>query len=338
MMYRLIIAFLALNSIVVAQEYHFSQFNKTQMLLNPAITGFSDGFERFGMNHRSQWIGSGTQFFTSAASAEMTIGKDYDKSLSYLGLGLNFVNDMGGDSKMRTTSGAANISGILPINYLSTFSVGINVGYTNRNADLNRVLFPSQWNGSMYDPTLPSGEESFTSFGFLDAGAGIFYHYGKNQTKVIREKDLSFEIGVSAFHLNRPKLRYNGVSMDILDMRFIGIANLYYTFTEITGLEFNVMQAFQGKHMETSIGAFIKNRFSDGSRKTSNYHDSFFSVGAFVRTSGMFIPAVQFDWRDYQFGFSYDVMLSKMRRAYPGGSFEVSLVYRTRGKSLFKAY
>lgn len=338
-MKHLIIITLFICGNYTAQDFHFSQFNKTQLLLNPARTGFCDGYERFAVHHRSQWIGSGTQFFTTAATAEMTLGKEFNELLPYLGLGVHFLNDVGGLSKISTTTGGLNLSGILPINYLNSFSAGIQVAYANRSADLSRLTYPSQWSGTQYDPSIISGEiDQFNSVGYVDASAGVFYRYGKNQTKVIREKDLSFEIGLSAFHLNRPKMRYNTGTQEPIDIKLIGMANVYFTVTEITGLEFNVMQAMQGKHLETNLGFFMKNRFNDASRSTSHSHDSFIGYGFYVRTSGMIIPAIQFDWRDFQFGFSYDVMVSRMRKAYPGGSFELTLSYRTRGKSLFKPY
>ena len=58
-----------------SQDYHFSQINRNTMLYNPAATGMFNGYERFSVSHRNQWIGAGTQFMTSLASGEFTIGK-----------------------------------------------------------------------------------------------------------------------------------------------------------------------------------------------------------------------------------------------------------------------
>ena len=75
-MNRLVLFFIIiLNSgHFVGQDYHFSQYEKTLMILNPATVGNFEGFERFSFQNRNQWIGSGTQFMTTMANARTRKG------------------------------------------------------------------------------------------------------------------------------------------------------------------------------------------------------------------------------------------------------------------------
>ena len=85
---------LLFSSIAFSQDYHFSQIDKMMPLINPAATSNFDGFEKFSAFHRSQWLGSGTKFYTTNALAELTLGKKRGREKAYLGLGIFFTNDI----------------------------------------------------------------------------------------------------------------------------------------------------------------------------------------------------------------------------------------------------
>ncbi|MBL7898477.1 MAG: type IX secretion system membrane protein PorP/SprF, partial [Crocinitomicaceae bacterium] len=58
-----------------AQDIHFTQSQQTPMLLNPAATGLFNGWERVTVNHKNQWVNSGTKFFTTSLAADMNFFK-----------------------------------------------------------------------------------------------------------------------------------------------------------------------------------------------------------------------------------------------------------------------
>ena len=319
-----------------AQDYHFSQVNRNTMLYNPAASGMFNGYERFSVSHRNQWIGAGTQFMTSLASGEFTIGKGIRNEKSYVGIGVLLLNDIGGDSRLGNKTGAINFAGIVPINKQNFISAGIQTAYTNRSADLSRVTFLSQWNGTTLDPTIASGEEnSITSFGYLDASAGINYQYGQKQKKVVRENAIAFEGGVAFFHLNRPKLRYNAITTDKLDIKFILNTKLTYTVSSRAALDVCYLQARQGKHNEIVGGLYYKTLVTEGSKITKTKQDSYLGFGAFYQSSGVLIPGVTLEIGGFKFGVSYDMLLTKLRNGY-GGSLEFSFSWTSVKYSLFQ--
>jgi type IX secretion system PorP/SprF family membrane protein len=319
-----------------AQDYHFSQIDRNAMLYNPAATGTFTGYEQFSISHRNQWLGAGTQFMTSLVSAEFTLGKGIRNEKSYLGIGIILMNDIGGDSRFGNKTGAINVSGVVPVNNQSQFSAGLQTGFTNRSADLSRVTFLSQWNGTELDPTISSGEENgMTSFNYLDASAGINYKYGQTQQKVIRENTFSFETGLAFFHLNQPKLRYNSITADKLKIKTIFNSKANYSFSVDAAFELSLLYAQQGQHREFVSGLFYKTRITEGSKITKNKQDSYIGFGSYYQSTGVLIPSVTLDYGNFKFGVSYDMLLTKLRNGY-GGSLEFSCSWRSSKWSLFQ--
>ncbi len=88
-----------------SQDFHYSQIDQSMAMINPATTSTFSGFERISLQHRNQWLGAGTQFMTSMGMMEFSIGKQARRTSAYSGLGVYFVNDVGGDSKFSIRTG-----------------------------------------------------------------------------------------------------------------------------------------------------------------------------------------------------------------------------------------
>ena len=80
----------------------------------------------------------------------------------------------------------------------------------------------------------------------------------------------------------------------------------------------------------------LRYRFENKTKITGHTQDAFIGIGCYGRLKDAIIPTVKIDWRGFQFGVSYDVTLSKLRRAYGGGSLEFSFSYTNLDHSLFK--
>ena len=64
MMRRVTILFLVASSGVFSQDIHFSQFNTTKALINPALVGFQDEDYKVQAQRRSQWGSVSVPFIT----------------------------------------------------------------------------------------------------------------------------------------------------------------------------------------------------------------------------------------------------------------------------------
>lgn len=324
---------------VWAQDIHFTQTAQTPQLINPAATGVYDGWERVIVNHRNQWLGAGTQFMTTAVSADANLGKSRMNDKAHVGIGVLFYNDIGGDSKWGMQRGSLSLSGILPAGNGHVFSAGIQGGFANRSADLSRLTWASQWNGSGFDQSILSGEANAgTSFTYMDAAAGLFYTYDGGQNTFQRNNDFKIQFGVSGYNLNRPTLKYVTVDGDRLHRKFVAHANIV---ADIGGsrvsLDGSLAQFIQGPHLETIAGMMLRYRFNDGTKITGNFQDAFFGFGLYYRHKDVIAPSIMVDWRGFRFGMSYDVTISALRKAYQGGSLEFSLSYSNLSHALFKS-
>jgi hypothetical protein len=89
--------------------------------------------------------------------------------------------------------------------------------------------------------------------------------------------------------------------------------------------------------METLLGAMLRYRFINGTKLTGLSQDAYVGFGAYYRLRDAVIPSVMINWNGFQFGISYDVTVSSMRKAYRGGSLEFSLSYTNLSHALFKS-
>ncbi|MDC1244224.1 PorP/SprF family type IX secretion system membrane protein [Crocinitomicaceae bacterium] len=336
-MKRLLFLFLTLSFLGQAQDFHYSQLDQSLTLINPATTSTFSGFERITLQHRNQWLGAGTQFMTSMGMAEFSIGKIARQKSAYAGIGVYFVNDVGGDSKFSIKSGGVTASGVLPIAKNHTISAGIHAAFTNRSADFSRVSFMNQWNGSEFDNSIDPGESNgISSFSHLDAGVGIAYGFNKENENTLSSNEMSFQGGVSVQHLNKPKLRYNSLVDDRLFMKFCFHANARYGLSSESNLEVSAAQFIQGKHLETMVGLFYRLKTKNASRVTSILSNQYFVFGTYFRSVGTVIPTIYFDLGVFSLGLSYDYEFGQLSSMYKQ-SVEVSLKFNSGKKSIFNS-
>lgn len=334
-----VLFFLGFSKTGEAQDIHFSQISEIPLLLNPGATGAFNGWERVHINHRNQWLGGSTQFMTSSIAADLNFFKSETSSNAYLGAGVFFNNDIGGDSRFGNQAAAVSLSGILPFGYTGhKLSVGLQGGYGSRSGDLNRVYFANQWNGTTFNPTLSANENvSLKSFQFVDLSTGIFYQYDATESSFSRNNSQRFEGGFSVFHVNKPRMEQNGLLIDRLNRKWVLHAS-YSQEIEGTDWAFDVsgVQFFQGNHKQTILGGRAKHRFQNGSKITGFKQDAYVGFGAYFRSFDAVIPSFAIEWKGFKFGLSYDVTVSKLRRTDSGGTLEFSLSYTNRKHAVFK--
>ena len=74
------------NFTIFSQDAMFSQINQAPILMNPASTGLMDGWERVGLQHRNQWVGSNGKYNNTIASFDFNLMKSESNDESYIGL------------------------------------------------------------------------------------------------------------------------------------------------------------------------------------------------------------------------------------------------------------
>ncbi len=296
---------------VHAQEIHFSQITNHHLLINPANTGHIGSDMRLGSGYRSQGISISSPYITHSAWADMQRDfKNLDKST--IGLGILMYNDIAGESSLRNTSAYASASFVKGFNRYNTIraALGFSLGMINRSLSLSELFFDSQWNGSFFDPDLPSDESivnnsiAVPDFNF---GSLIFWEINANTFS---------NFGIALHHINQPNLSFYG-NNNRLAPKLVFHAQLKSRLSDKIQIDPGVYYAMQQGVDELVFGSnvlFVK-------------HQLMLLAGLWYRYERDIIPHIGLIYKDFLLEFSYDINVSKLHHAtnYRGG-FEIAIV------------
>lgn len=322
----------------LAQDIHFTQAQQTPMLINPAATGLFNGWERVTVNHKNQWVNTGTKFFTTSLAADMNFFKPKRGSKAHMGFGIQLYNDIGGDSKFGTKQALFNLSAIVPVSDMQTLSAGLQFGLGQRTGDLSGLIFPNQFNGEILDPTANSMEyNNMVSFIYPDVSAGIFYRFGNHKVGFSRDDATNFRIGAAYYHINSPEMNYRiGFKEQLYSKLVIHTSFLKDFPGSAAGIEAYFNQFIQGPHSETLLGVLLRYRLESGSKTTGLSQDTYLMAGLSYRWQDAVSPLVYVQWNSFKFGLSYDITISQLGQTSRAGGLEFSLQYANLDFALFK--
>ena len=320
-----------------AQDIHFSQFNETPMLLNPAMCGTFDGDHRAVLNYRNQWASVANPYTTYAFSYDAGLMKKRGGT-GYMGAGLTLFRDVAGDNNMGTTQANAYLSYHLMLNKNNMLTGGIQGGYSLRSMDQGNEQWGSQYDGaSGFDPAMPSGETStFQDFGYADFSGGLAWNYFSEEVYSTANNALKINVGASVNHINKPKMSFYNLKDESLFTKYtvhssfwIGLKN---TNTSILP---TAVYWRQGSCQEISTGLMFRFRMKEASHYTGFIKESAFSVGGYYRFRDAIIPAFQLELGSWALGFSYDVNVSGLTTA-SNGRGGVEMFFRFLNPNPFK--
>ncbi|MBK7309705.1 MAG: PorP/SprF family type IX secretion system membrane protein [Sphingobacteriaceae bacterium] len=339
-----IFGFVFAATFVSAQDLHFSQFNETPALVNPALTG-ADGPLKIALINKDQWKSVTTAFRTYGATFEtrITLSGKADKGRSTvskqkvfngINAGLSFFSDKTGDGALTTNKINLSISTFLALNKNNFISVGIQNSYIQRKVNAGNFIFPDQYNGSIYDPSLKSSESFATqSYFYMDAAAGVLWSYDHNQKNFDVANQFRSHIGFSVYHLTKAKDQFLFPGADSY-LRYVVHGDLVKSLGKSNlAIAPSFLLQFQGPSTEILIGTLLKHSFKGNSKYTGKNRRNSFGYGLFYRNKdAVVVSAVVELAEQYTVVFGYDVNISGLRSAssYRGG-FEVGLKY-TRAK------
>ncbi len=320
-----------------AQDVHFSQFANSTLLINPATAGVYHGKERVTLNYKSQWSSLGSPYTTYAASFERPFFRKRNSTNAHIGAGLHAYQDQAGDANFGTSQINLSLSGILPMNDVSTLSIGLQGGAAQKSADLANLTWGNQFDGEGFDPDLPSFEiDNLSSSWYVDFGAGVFYEYIATDDHILGRDYLQFNIGLAYHHVNKPTLEF-AVGEDKLIEKYVGhihmrrdIPDTYWSVLP------SIIHIQQGPHRETYVGSLLRYRFKYGTKYTGMITESALSFGVSYRFEDALIPQVYYEVSSYKIGISYDFTVSPLTETagFAAGGFEISFVWANMYRAL----
>lgn len=310
-----------------AQDVHFSQFFFSAQLLNPAEVGNFDAQYRFNANQKTQWR-SVSQPYTSFAF--MADGH-FEFTPKNVGLGMVVLNDRAGDSHFNTFSILVAGSYLHALGKSERHSLrgGLQVGFSQIKIDPNALSFNNQYNGVIYDPSLPSGENlARTSRWYFNLNAGFNYVFKEAARKKIR-------VGIAGHNLNAPKQSFYNETGVRLPFRLSVYATGEWKISEDLDLMPAVRYMDQATFSEFIFGSGLRYILLHERRL---YRAVFAGYYGRVGDSGIAMAGVEID--DWRFAASYDINVSALKPASRNkGGFEFSVRYlfnRYKGTSSFR--
>ena len=330
---------------IKAQDVHFSQFNETPLLLNPALTGAFKATHRIIGNYKSQWKSiANKSYSTFALSYDAGLLKKKSKT-GFLGLGFYVYNDRAGDAKLNTTQFNVSIAYHLLANNNNSLTLGIQGGMINKTINKSGLKWDNQYDPSAeggYNAGITNGETvPFNSNTNLDVAAGFMWTYNSNPSSMINNDGVKINLGLSGYHLNCPNISLiEGTSR--MNPRITLHTNMFLGINGTNlGLLPSAFASVQGSSKEIVFGTFARYKIKSASHFTRFETESAASLGAFYRVGDAIIVAAMFEYKNFNIGLSYDVNVSKLSQASKGrGGVEISLKYiaplfEAKNKSLF---
>jgi type IX secretion system PorP/SprF family membrane protein len=295
-----------------AQDVHFSMVQNAPFLINPALTGYFRGSDRFILNYKDQW-GSLTE------NPYKTVAFSYDRAVykNSFFAGMNFFSDRAGDADMGLTQLSLNIASKVKVEKNDYLKVGIQGAWLQYSFTTDNLTWNSQFNGQMIDPDL-SSNENYTKekSQYVDFSTGILW------THTLRN-DEEFNLGVSAFHISQPV--YSFESHDELFVRWVFFGD--YS-TPVMQSKIKLYPSFllmlQGPSTEIDLGITAKYFYGTGTRLVGT--PSYISLGILYRYQDAIILCTGFNFEGLMdIALGYDINLSDLSGA--KGGVELSLSY-----------
>lgn len=323
---------------MMGQDIHFSQYNLTPLVINPAQTGAYKAHEVI-INYKSQWTSISPNAYKTMMLTYDGRFKQKQWKTKWLAAGVNLFNDKAGDGNMKTMQGNMYFGYHTQLSGKSTLGGALTAGFAQRSIDYTKLTWDEQYVNGAFDPNAQSNEPvGDTKYGFPDVGLGILYQYTKGQMYSTANDMLIIHSGLAVTHLNQPKYSFYGTD-EKLYVKTLGHVD---ALIGIKNTNFSLLPGFiymqQGPAAEILPGCYFRYMLREESKFTGYVKGASLMFGTYWRVKDAFIPSVQFELAEYTIGLSYDMNLSGLKTATSGkGGFEISLRWGSPNPFLYKS-
>ena len=294
---RIIAIFLCfLNATLVhAQDPTFSQFYANPIYLNPTLAGTADG-NRVVVNHRQQWR-KPISYITSAISIDGSF------NTTKTGWGFQLINDNKASGQLIESSFTTSLAHRIEMSKGKYIGLGIKIGAYQKRIDWSNLVFEDQIdkrNGPVNSTNERFGKNKVVN---AEAAAGVLY---------LSETIIA---GIAVHHLNRPLEEFSAGSSQRLDPKYTAHVGGFIDISTLYSEQFiypNLIYERQGKFEYINIGMY--------------YGVNNFTMGINYRLQDAIIGLLGFTHKDFKFGYSYDVTISRVGNG-QNNSHEISLSY-----------
>jgi type IX secretion system PorP/SprF family membrane protein len=302
-------------TLVNGQDIQFSQFYNVPTYQNPAFAGSAHALRAIA-HSRLQWPGLEANFNTAF------LGVDHYFHKYNSGVGVYFLSDWTGKSSISTKELHLQYSYDLPISDSYSIRAGLQAGGVYRSVKYSGLTFPNQWDNQGY-----LGDSSFSAndaLFYADLGSGALL-YGEK-----------LWVGFSAHHLNMPNQSvYGDIARLPIKFAFTGGYKIpinssghhmaYMHDAPSVSITPTFHYKAQGKSDQLDLGLYGEyNMLLAGvwyrGIPLKNYDVRYINNESLVLMLGM-------KYQDIAISYSYDITVSRLNAARPGGAHELNITY-----------
>lgn len=309
-------------TLIHAQDPHWSMIQWNPLYLNPANTGFAQKANRITGIYRDQWRAIPVPFSTTNISYDRRVIFNEEKGIRF-GLGVQFLYDKSGDGALSQFVPQLSAAfGKYFHNNKQYLSLGIQGGLNVKTLNFSNLTFENQYNGTSYDPTLPSGE----TLAGENAKIPVF-GFGLNFNSQLKESG-TIDVGASYYNPHSPSYNFLSNSSEELPARIMAYtkADIKLGSTKRWELSPGIFFQQQRKNNETLFQTLVSYTFDTKDEVK-------FSIGPGYRMDDAVIGYLGMKWNDLKLGFAFDGNISDLRTATSGrGAYEVTLNYEWEKK------
>ena len=304
------------------QDAHWSMIQWNPIYLNPANTGFADKANRLTGIYRDQWRSIPVPFSTTHASYDRRVIFNEEKGIRF-GLGGSFLYDKSGDGAL--SQFIPQISGAFGKYFhqnKQVVSLGVQAGVNIKTLDFSQLTFDNQYNGSTYDPNLPTGEILSGENALIPV-----FGFGLNFNTQLK-KSGGLDLGGSYYNPHSPNYNFLTNSEEELPGRLMAYTKADIKLGAAKKWELNpgIFFQLQGKNQELLMQSLVSYNFA-----TKNAPK--LSIGPGYRLDDAVVAYAALKIKDLRIGFAFDGNVSDLKQATSGrGAYEVTLNYEWEKK------
>ena len=308
------------NTILFAQDPHFTQFTAAPFTVNPAFTGVFNGTARFMSNYRQQWANLVDPFTTAVVAGDVKVGS-FDPSAGQhpLNLGIQLMQDKSMAGAFKSNYGGLTASYHVKIDQAETqtLGAGLSFNYGSRRIDFSNISFDRQFTSGGFDLSLPNGESAMQNMQpFFSVGAGLLFRMSDPFSGTF------FDVGFSGYHFNRPIQTVMADPNQVLPTRWSGQVSFQKYLNDVSILNVNALFQKQAEVSYILAGFSIARFFGEG-------NSNMIGGGLWYRSKESFSPHTYIEYNDMRLGFSYDIVFNNLKKSLtPASSLEISFQWR----------
>lgn len=305
---------------VQAQDVHFTQFNASPMIVNPAFTGNFSGRMRASAIYRDQWRSVTVPFRTIAVSVDAPIVHDLSVD-DYLAAGIQLYNDRAGDANLSNLSALASVAyhKFLGASANKALSVGFQGGYTQKSFDLSKLYFENDFNGGEFSPQNPNGINNKLDYFVFNAGLSWAHQATEN---------FSYAIGFGANNLNTPLETFDR-KQDLADVGLGMRYNAQIGAIAYVSEKLSLRPAFLYQSQASATEMIAGNEFHliVGDPEFRTFTTAVF-LGGWYRFDDAAMVTAGLEFKGFRLGLAYDYTVSSLKNnARNTGGFELALTW-----------